>query len=251
MTTEDESRIARDPLGPAVRTALRSALLAAREARHGGAIEGLESIDRNRVSRGPSQVTAPSADAAPQAALQRRLAQALAWALGPQAAGGKGLGTDAEGPVVALYWPVRGEPGFGDLPAQWARAGLRLALPVVDARGMPLRFVAWAPGAPMCTGLFDIPRPQSDDALRPSVIFIPCVGFDHRGYRLGYGGGFYDRTLAALHGDGRPVPRTVGVAWDEAWLERLEPLPTDLPLDLIVTPGGAHGPACDTAFGSD
>lgn len=250
MTTEDESRIARDPSGPAVKTALRRALLAAREARYGGAIEGLEPVDRNRVSRGPGQVTLDASYAAHEAALQRRLAQALAWALGPQAAGGKGSSPDAEGPVVALYWPVRGEPGFGDLPAQWAQAGLRLALPVVDARGVPLRFVAWAPGAPMCTGLFDIARPQSDEALRPSVIFIPCVGFDHRGYRLGYGGGFYDRTLAVLHSDGRPVPRTVGVAWDEGQLERLEPLPTDLPLDLIVTPGGVHGPACDTAFGS-
>jgi 5,10-methenyltetrahydrofolate synthetase len=73
-------------------------------------------------------------------------------------------------------------------------------------------------------------------AVRPTLIIVPCVGFDVRGYRLGYGGGFYDRTIAALQtGPGLPV-RTVGVAWDEALLDDFTPLPTDLPLDAVVTP---------------
>lgn len=193
----DTSRIARAPLRDAARDALRAALIDA----------------RRRLS--------PEARQAAGEALVARL-EALLGEVG--------------GESIAVYWPVRGEPALGELLQRWARAGARLALPVVVAPAAPLRFVAWQPGEPTVPGAWGIPRPASDEALRPSVLIVPCVGFDARGYRLGYGGGFYDRSLAALAADGGTPPRAIGVAWDDALLAGFEPLPTDLPLDAVVTP---------------
>jgi 5,10-methenyltetrahydrofolate synthetase len=143
---------------------------------------------------------------------------------------------DLAGEAVAIYWPIRGEPGLGALPERWSGAGARLALPVVDAPATPLRFVAWHPGAATVPGVWGIPKPASDETLRPTVLIVPCVGFDHRCYRLGYGGGFYDRSLAVLAADGSAPARAVGVAWDDALLLHFDPLPTDQPLDAVVTP---------------
>jgi 5,10-methenyltetrahydrofolate synthetase len=140
------------------------------------------------------------------------------------------------GESIAIYWPVRGEPDLGELPRRWVQAGARLALPVVVAPATPLAFVAWQPGEPTVPGAWGIPRPAADVALRPTVLIVPCVGFDARCYRLGYGGGFYDRSLAALAADGGPPPRAIGVAWDDALLAGFDPLPTDLPLDAVITP---------------
>jgi 5-formyltetrahydrofolate cyclo-ligase len=197
MEQEDDSRIARDPAVADARAALRASLLAAR--------------------RQPSS----SGRRAENEALVARLD---GW-----------LG-DPSGEVVAVYWPVRGEPSLEPLPGRWVQAGARLALPVVVARDAPLRFVAWTPGDPTERGAFGIREPVSAAAVRPTVLVLPCLGFDPRGWRLGYGGGYYDRSLAALSVDGGPAPRVVGVAWDEARLERLETLPTDRPLDAVITP---------------
>jgi 5,10-methenyltetrahydrofolate synthetase len=193
----DESRIARAPTRDAARDALRAALIDARR-------------------RLPAQERHAAGEA---------LATRLEALLG-----------DVGGESIAIYWPVRGEPALGELPQRWAQAGARLALPVVVAPATPLSFVAWQPGEPTVPGAWGIPRPAADDTLRPSVLVVPCVGFDARCYRLGYGGGFYDRSLAALAADGRPAPRAVGVAWDDALLAGFDPLPTDLPLDEVVTP---------------
>jgi 5-formyltetrahydrofolate cyclo-ligase len=193
----DESRIARTPSGSAARAALRRTLLDARR-----------------------RLSAQGRHAANEALLER-----LEALLG-----------DVARESIALYWPVRGEPGLDPLPQRWARAGARLALPVVEAPAAPLRFVAWCPGEPTVPGAHGIPRPAGDEALRPTLLVVPCVGFDARGYRLGYGGGYYDRSLAALDADGGPPPRAIGVAWDEALIEGFEPLPTDRPLDAVVTP---------------
>lgn len=143
---------------------------------------------------------------------------------------------DVSGQAIALYWPIRGEPSLEPLPRRFAGAGARLALPVVDAPRTPLRFVEWRPGAPTVPGVWGIPRPTADRVLRPTLLIVPCLGFSADCQRLGYGGGFYDRSLAALGADGLPVPRAIGVAWDEALLEAFEPLPTDRALDAVVTP---------------
>jgi 5-formyltetrahydrofolate cyclo-ligase len=204
MDHEDDSRIARSPSATDARDALRRARMDARR-----------------------QQSAMRRHAANDALVER-----LGALLG-------GVG----GEVVAVYWPIRGEPSLAPLPERWIEAGARLALPVVVAPATPLRFVSWHPGAPTVPGAWGIPRPESDDALRPTLLIVPCVGFDARCYRLGYGGGFYDRSLAALAADGSgPPPRAVGVAWDDALLEHFDPLPTDLPLDAVVTPSRVFRP---------
>jgi len=197
MNRNDEPSIARDPPGADARATLRARLLAARRQ--------------------------PSADG--RRADNEALVRWLELWLG-----------DPSSQVIALYWPVRGEPSLEPLPGRWARAGARLALPVVVARDAPLRFAPWAPGEPTVPGAFGIREPATTDSVRPTVLVLPCLGFDPRGWRLGYGGGFYDRSLAALAADGGPLPRVVGVAWDDARLERFDPLPTDRPLDAVVTP---------------
>ena len=198
---EDESRIARAPVADPARAALREALLAARR-----------------------RPTEPGRRAANDALVER-----LDALLG-----------DVGGLAVALYWPIRGEPSLGPLPERWARAGARTALPVVDAPRTPLRFVAWRPGEPTVPGVWNIPRPAADVAIRPDVVIVPCVGFTADAHRLGYGGGFYDRSFAALDADGGTPPRAIGVAWDEARLDAFEPLPTDRPLDAVVTPSATY-----------
>ncbi len=137
---------------------------------------------------------------------------------------------------VAIFWPIRGEPELGELPAYWMTAGAELALPVVEGPDQPLGFARWAPGDRTVPGLYGVPCPATLQRLRPTILVVPCLGFDRRGFRLGYGGGFYDRTLVSLAADGGPPPRTVGVAWDAAELSQFEPLATDRTLDSVVTP---------------
>jgi 5-formyltetrahydrofolate cyclo-ligase len=138
--------------------------------------------------------------------------------------------------LIAIYWPIRNEPQLEPLASHWAGQGAGLALPVVDAVAQPLRFVRWRHGDPLVPGAYGIARPVHDETVRPTLIVIPCLGFDRRAYRLGYGGGFYDRTIAALQADTSLPIRTVGVAWDEALIDDFVPLPTDLPLDAVITP---------------
>jgi len=145
---------------------------------------------------------------------------------------------------IAVYWPIRGEPDLRPLWEVWSSAGAQLALPVVDAVAQPLRFVRWTPGEAMRTGKYGIAEPVGPDCPDPELIVVPCVGFDARAYRLGYGGGYYDRTLAAFATHHRPGPRVLGVAWDEARLQGLETEPTDLPLDAVISPSGLVAPAC-------
>ena len=199
----DESRIARDPGAESPRTALRRALLDARR-------------------RTPVEVRRAANDA-----LIERLAAML---------------PDVSGATLALYWPVRGEPLLEPLPARWRAAGARLALPCVVAPDAPLRFLSWHPGDATVPGAMGIPVPAAQIAVRPDLLVIPCLGFDDRCYRLGYGGGFYDRSLAALDADGGTPVFAVGVSWDEARIEQFEPLPTDRPLDAIVSPARVFRP---------
>ncbi|MBK8767181.1 MAG: 5-formyltetrahydrofolate cyclo-ligase [Burkholderiaceae bacterium] len=143
-----------------------------------------------------------------------------------------GLGQAA--PVIAAYWPMSGEPDPREALADWHRAGWRLALPAVRQLNAPLDFFAWAPGDEMAGGLLGTWQPARQVACVPDVLVIPCLGFDGRAYRLGYGGGFYDRTLAALTGAGRRVV-TIGVAHDDAQVVGFEPHAHDRALDCIVT----------------
>ena len=136
--------------------------------------------------------------------------------------------------VVSLYWPFRGELDLRGWMRTAVERGLRVALPIVRAKAQPLYFREWTPGCRMERGVWNIPAPADTAELTPEVTIAPLVGFDDGCYRLGYGGGFYDRTLAALS----PRPRVIGVGLAEARLPTIYPQPHDIPMDVIVTGAG-------------
>ncbi len=135
------------------------------------------------------------------------------------------------GLAIGLYWPFRGEPDLRDWMRTAEAAGARVALPVVVARGRPLVFRQWRPGCDMARGVWGIPTPAEGPEIAPDVVIAPLVGFDASCYRLGYGGGFYDRTLAALE----VRPMAIGVGFEAAALPTIHPQPHDIPMDAIVT----------------
>lgn len=112
-------------------------------------------------------------------------------------------------PSLGVYWPIRGEPDLRALYETLAAHGVELALPIVTARDAPLTFIRWRPGDAMAKDAYGVMVPQDTAAvMRPDALLIPCVGFNAGNIRLGYGGGFYDRTLAAM-----PRPVAVGIAY--------------------------------------
>ncbi|WP_455778053.1 5-formyltetrahydrofolate cyclo-ligase, partial [Burkholderia stabilis] len=121
------------------------------------------------------------------------------------------------------------------------RGGGRAALPVIDEQHAPLAFHAWDAHTPMREGHHRIPEPASGIVVVPDLLLIPCVGFDPQRYRLGYGGGYYDRTLAAWPGDTPPV--TVGIAYEACRVDALPAEAHDLALCWIVTDGALYPPA--------
>lgn len=134
---------------------------------------------------------------------------------------------------LGIFIPIRGEPDLMEAYKEVHAAGTRLALPVVMAPESPLAFVSWAPGEPLSKDAFGVPVPVSGELLQPDALLIPCVGFDDRRFRLGYGGGFYDRTLALS-----PRPVAIGIAY--ACMKTVfEPSPYDVPMDTIITDGAA------------
>jgi 5,10-methenyltetrahydrofolate synthetase len=132
-------------------------------------------------------------------------------------------------PTLAVYWPLRGEPDLQAAYARLVQAGAQLALPVVRKRDAPLDFAAWTPGEPMVKDSMGVAVPASLRlAAMPALMVVPCLGFNAQGFRLGYGGGFYDRTLAAV-----PRPGTVGVAY-ACQAARFDSAPHDVPLDSMI-----------------
>ncbi|WP_229458853.1 5-formyltetrahydrofolate cyclo-ligase [Massilia glaciei] len=136
-------------------------------------------------------------------------------------------------PELAVYWPLAGEPDLSEAYAELARRGVRLALPVVTARAAPLAFALWEPGEAMQTDQMGVAVPAALRPLaRPGAIALPCVGFNAQRFRLGYGGGYYDRTLEAA-----PRPFAIGIAY--AQLEAgFDGAAHDIALDLIITEAG-------------
>lgn len=132
--------------------------------------------------------------------------------------------------VVGVYWPMLGEPELVDAYTRWHEAGLVVALPRVVGRDAPLAFSRWHPGAALAGGPFGTRQVEPHDPVAPQLLVLPCLGFDAQGFRLGYGGGFYDRTLATMAG-----VATIGVAYDDCEVTGFAPHVHDHPLDRIVT----------------
>lgn len=139
----------------------------------------------------------------------------------------------------AFCWPIKQEPDVRPLVADWQRAGARAALPVVVTSDAPLRFRTWEAGSKLHEDRYGIPTPISGDWLLPDLILLPVNGFDAAGYRLGYGGGYFDRTLATLN----PRPLTVGLGFEINRVDSIRPEAHDQRLDWIVTEAGVFRPA--------
>ncbi|HEY0063264.1 MAG TPA: 5-formyltetrahydrofolate cyclo-ligase [Telluria sp.] len=134
------------------------------------------------------------------------------------------------GEVLGVYWPLRGEPDLAAAYAALAARGAALALPVVLARDSALGFAAWTPGEALLRDTMGVAVPAARRMLaRPPALLIPCLGFNAGRFRLGYGGGYYDRTLAAP-----PRPRTVGIAY-QCLAADFASAPHDVALDLVLT----------------
>jgi 5-formyltetrahydrofolate cyclo-ligase len=138
--------------------------------------------------------------------------------------------------TIGAYWPIKGE--FDPLPAlyRWAEGHpeRRIGLPVVDKQHGTLRFHVWYPGCPMEEDAFHIPKPKGTAEFQPQLMLVPCLGFGPCGLRLGYGGGFMDKTLAEL----QPRPAAVGIGYAHGFLPLLKPSPLDVALDAMLTEEG-------------
>ncbi|MBV9827532.1 MAG: 5-formyltetrahydrofolate cyclo-ligase [Alphaproteobacteria bacterium] len=142
----------------------------------------------------------------------------------------------AETGILGVYWPFRAE--FDPRPLiDWAIAtGRGIALPVVVDKKGPLEYRAWKPGEPLVDGVWNIPVPEKREVVLPAAVLAPVVGFDRQCYRLGYGGGYFDRTLAALS----PRPRAIGVGFELQAIDTIHPQEFDIPMSLIVTEAATH-----------
>ena len=165
----------------------------------------------------------------------------IAWRVAVPAAQRRRWGADIEktlrkvlqtrpGPL-GVYWPFRAEFDPRQL-VEWTVAdGRTVALPVVVDKKGPLEYRAWRPGEPLVDGVWGIPVPEQRALVTPATVLAPLVGFDNGCYRLGYGGGYFDRTLAALS----PVAFAIGVGFEAQQIDTIHPQSFDVPMDLIVT----------------
>ena len=140
------------------------------------------------------------------------------------------------GATVAFCWPMRGEYDARPLADALRARGAVTALPVVVAPRRPLVFREWHPGVALATGPLGIPYPASSEPVVPTVVLVPLNGWDDAGHRLGYGGGFFDRTLAGR--PGRPI--AIGVGYELGRLPTIRPQAWDVPMDWIVTERGVY-----------
>jgi 5-formyltetrahydrofolate cyclo-ligase len=136
--------------------------------------------------------------------------------------------------VLGVYWPFRSEFDPRPLIDAVVATGRAVALPVVIDKQGPLEYRAWAPGEALVAGVWDIPVPVKREIVVPAMVLAPLVGFDRPCYRLGYGGGYFDRTLAVLS----PRPLAIGVGYAAQEVATIHPQAFDIAMDLIVTEAG-------------
>jgi 5-formyltetrahydrofolate cyclo-ligase len=132
---------------------------------------------------------------------------------------------------LGIYWPFRGEIDVRDIARRHIESGGTIALPVVVTKAAPLEFWRWEPGMKLARGIWNIPIPPQREPIEPEALIVPLVAFDPQHYRLGYGGGYYDRTLASLD----PPPYRVGLGYARFQLDTIHPQPHDIPMNMIVT----------------
>ena len=140
--------------------------------------------------------------------------------------------------IANLMNASQGAIAHAALPAGPLASRRKIGLPVVDRVHKTLQFHAWWPGCPMENDAYDIPKPKDTDVIVPTLLLVPCLGFGPGGFRLGYGGGFYDRTLAAIS----PRPITVGLGFANGYVSNFSAEPHDVPLDAILTDHGQMWP---------
>lgn len=139
--------------------------------------------------------------------------------------------------VVSSYWAIGAELDPGRLERRLKREGHRICLPAIQGKTEPMRFHLWSPGEPMRERKWGIMEPlPSAPQVEPSILLVPMLAFDARGWRLGYGGGYYDRTIAALRQ--RKAIALVGFAFDEQRVDAVPHLDYDQRLDFVLTPSG-------------
>lgn len=140
------------------------------------------------------------------------------------------------GRALGFCWPYQGEADVVPFVLRWIEQGGTAALPVVVRPREPMVFRQWTQTAVMTQGAYDIPIPVDTAVVEPQVLLVPLTGFDAKGYRLGYGGGFFDRTVAEM----RPRPLMVGVGFELSWVQSIRPQAHDIPMDIVVTELGVR-----------
>lgn len=186
-----------------------------------------------RAVRESAQAARMALTVAERQALSDRLCATVRAALAAR-------GADRPGHVIAGYWPIKGEPDLRPLLADLATRRVTVALPVVVRRASPLVFRRWSPGAALIRGDWAIPVPAPEvGEVDPDTVLAPVLGWDPAGYRLGWGGGYFDRTLAAR----KPRPLAIGLGLTQARLPTIYPQPHDIAMDVIVTEDGIGVPS--------
>lgn len=132
--------------------------------------------------------------------------------------------------IIGAYWPIHGEPDLRAWMRRQAEQGRMIALPVVQAPRQPLKYARWRPGAAMTRGVWGIAEPAAREWLEPDLVIAPLVGIDANAYRLGNGGGYFDRSLATAE----PRPLCVGVGFDCARIATIYPQSHDIPMDEVI-----------------
>ena len=133
--------------------------------------------------------------------------------------------------IMAFYLPIRGELDCKPVAEQLIKKGWRTAIPVIREGVKTLTFCEWTPETEMTSGVWQIPIPKNEVVLSPDVMIIPLVGFDVKGFRLGYGGGYYDRTVAAMTNQ----PLMIGIGLEQSLCETIYPHQYDIAMDIIIT----------------
>jgi 5,10-methenyltetrahydrofolate synthetase len=141
-----------------------------------------------------------------------------------------------QGLTISAWWPIKAELNLRHWLESLLERGARVALPVVEERAAPLHFRLWTPECRMVQGVWKIPVPADGPDVTPDATLAPVVGWDAAGYRLGYGGGYFDRTLAAL----APRPLAIGVGLHSAQVDTIFPQPHDIAMDVVVTEAGVQ-----------